>query len=130
MIGLDRNTQPVVAQDGVNHSQELVGGGENGAFVAEAAGVRAVIAVELGALGADGAVGAFGQGGPQGRVASARPAGAALAGAGVVAGRDAGSGAEVARVAESAQVGSELDEDGGGTAEVDAGNRLQQPQGR
>ncbi len=84
---------PVVAQDGVNHAQELVGGGENGAFVAEAAGLRAVIAVELGALGADGAVGAFGQGGPQGQVASARPPGAALAGAGVVAGGDAGPGA-------------------------------------
>ena len=72
-------------------------------------------------------MGAFGEGDPQGRVSSARAPGAALAGAGVVAGRDAGPGAEMARLAKGLQVGSELGEDGAGTAKVDAGNRLQPP---
>ena len=47
----------VVAQHGVDHAQQLVGGGKDGSLVAEAASQRAVIAVELRAGGARGPVG-------------------------------------------------------------------------
>ena len=43
--------RPVGPQHGVDHAQQLVGGGEDGSLVAEAAGQCAVIAVELRAGG-------------------------------------------------------------------------------
>ena len=110
-------------------------GGKDGPLVADAAGQHPVIVVELRALGPRGAVGALGQR----CVSRACTTGAAFAGAGVVAWSHAGPGAgpgtrprgcaEMARLAESVQVRPDLDEDGAGAAEIDAWNRLQQPQG-
>ena len=52
---------PVVAEHGVDHAQELVGGGEDGSLVAQAGGQRPVIPVELRPSGPRGRVGALGQ---------------------------------------------------------------------
>ena len=112
----------------MDDAQQLVGGGEDGPFVADAAGLRPVVLVELRVLRARGAVGALGERGPQRRVALAGAPGAALAGAGVVPRGDAGPSAEMARLAEGSQVGSDLGEDGAGAANIDTGNRLQQTQ--
>jgi hypothetical protein len=56
--------RPVLAEHGVNHAQQLVGGGEDGALVAQAGGQRAVVPVELRPGGARARVGTLGQGSP------------------------------------------------------------------
>ena len=121
--------RPVVAQHGVDHAQELVGGGEDGSLVAQAGGQRPMIAVELRPGGPRSRVGALGQRSPQRRVSRACASRAALAGAGVVARRHTCPRAQVARLAEGPQVRSDLNQDGAGAAEIDSRNRLQQPQG-
>ena len=56
--------RPIFTQSRVDDSQQLVGGGEDGSFVANATGQHPVIVVELRAFGPRGAVGALGQRGP------------------------------------------------------------------
>ena len=60
VIDVRVGVRPVLAQYGVDYSQQLVGGGEDGSFVADATGEHPVIVVELRALGPRGAVGALG----------------------------------------------------------------------
>ena len=81
-----------------------------------------MVAVELGTGGAGGGVSALGECGSQRRVSPSGVAGAALAGAGVVAGRDAGPGAGVAWVVESGHIRADLDQGRAGAGEVDTGN--------
>ena len=55
---------PVVAEHGVDHAQQFVGGGEDGALVAQAGRQCPVIAVELRPGGPRGPVSALGQRSP------------------------------------------------------------------
>ena len=122
---------PVVAQDGEDHAQQLGGGGEDGALVAETAGEGSVMAAKLRELLVRTAPWAHsGSMAGKRRVALARAARVALAGAGVDTGGHAGAGAEIARLTKDPRSGPISARIVHTLPKSIPRYRLQQPQGR
>ena len=126
VVGARVAIRRAVAERCEDAPHQLVGGGDDGAFVAAAPGQGLVIRLELAVVGARGAVGALDEHGAQRLVATPGAPGTAFAGALVVAGTQAGPSRKAVGVSEHARVRSHLAQDGAGRRVVDAGEGLQQ----